>query len=82
MANTSIHFLLKEAGMEMLSLEDSDSRTRNKHRHKLKTKSGKTTELKNSFINRSIPEWNLLPAPVAEAASAYIFKRQLAAHLP
>ena len=67
---------------EMLSLEDSDSRTQKKHRHKLKTKSGRTTELKNSFINRSIPDWNLLPAPVAEAASADIFKRQLAAHLP
>ena len=68
---------------EMLSLEDSpDSRTRKKHCHKLKTKSGRTIELKNSFVNRSIPEWNLLPAPVAEAASADIFKRQLTAHLP
>ena len=127
---------------DMLSLEDSDSRTWKKHHHKLKTKSGRTTELKNSFVNCSIPEWNLrreleterkktqqlenykralendkrtlqevaedkatrinvlehqlraerqkyteqqveaASAPVAEAASADIFKRQLAAHLP
>ena len=67
---------------EMLSLEDCDSRTWKNHRHKLKTTSGRTAELKSSFVNYSIPEWNLLPTPVVEAASANIFKRQLAAHLP
>ena len=67
---------------DMLGLEDSDTRTRAKHRFKLKTKKGRTDELKHSFVNRSIPEWNLLPATVAEAASLHIFKRQLVAQLP
>ena len=81
---SSMHKIMNgEAGItkEMLSPEGSDFRTRKKHRLKLvKTQLGRTTELKNSFINRSIPKWKLLPAPVAEAATG-IFTRQLAAHL-
>ena len=36
-------------------------------------------ELKNSFVNRTIPQWNCLPAAVAEADSVVAFKSRLAA---
>ena len=37
--------------------------------------------MKHSFIQHLIPDWNLRPAGVVEAASADIFK-QMAARLP
>ena len=67
---------------DMLGLEKADPRTRRKHRFKLKTHDGSTPNLKNSFVNRSIPEWNQLPASMAEAVSLNSLKEQLAARLP
>ena len=62
-----------------LGLEKSDSRTRAKHKFKLRELPARNDELKNSFVNRTIPQWNCLPAAVAEADSVVAFKSRLAA---
>ena len=36
-----------------------------------------TTELKNHFVSRTIPEWNRLPDSTTSADSVQAFKRQL-----
>ena len=64
---------------EDLGLETSDSRKRAKHKFKRRELPARNDELKNSFINRTIPQWNCLPAAVAEADSVVAFKSQLAA---
>ena len=67
---------------DMLGLTRADPRTRANHRLKLKTHDGRTLSMKNSFVNRSIPEWNRLPASMAEAVSLNSLKEQLVAQLP
>ena len=62
---------------EDLGLIPADSRTRASHRHKFRHKAS-PSKLKFSFVNRTVPEWNSLPACVAEAGSLDIFKAQLA----
>ena len=62
--------------LEDLALEKADGRTRAAHKFKLKHQS--TTEHHYSFVNRAIPEWNRLPATMAEADSLSEFKSQLA----
>ena len=54
------------------------TRTRAKHKHKYQTLRANTNELKHSFVHRTIPEWNILPAYVAEADSVSSFKARLA----
>ena len=63
---------------EDLALEKADGRTRATHKFKLKHQSPTTTEHRHSFVNRTIPEWNRLPATMAEADSLSEFKSQLA----
>ena len=65
---------------EHLGLERT-VRTRKNHRHKFRELGWKTVEKKNSYTNRTVPEWNGLPAAVAEADSLDIFKSQLSAYL-
>ena len=62
---------------EDLDLIPADSRTRATHRHKFRHKAS-PSKLKFSFVNRTVPEWNSLPACMAEAGSLDIFKAQLA----
>ena len=50
-----------------LGLIESDGRTRHKHRHKFREHAARTEEMRFSFTNRTIIEWNDLPALVAEA---------------
>ena len=63
---------------EELGLEKADKRTRASHCHKLRHHQPTTTEYRHSFICSTIPEWNKLPASMAEADSVAIFKSQLA----
>ena len=66
-----------------LGLVPADSRTRASHRHKFKHKGGHRDQTKFSMIHRTVPEWNRLPATLAEAESVDIFKTGLAkAHNP
>ena len=62
-----------------LDLKPADGRTRASHSLKLHHLQPSTKEHRNSFATRTIPEWNRLPACVAEAGSLDIFKNQLAA---
>ena len=64
--------------LEDLALEKADGRTRAPHKFKLKHQSPTTPEHRHSFVNHTIPEWNRLPATMAEADSLSEFKSQLA----
>ena len=66
---------------EHLGMQQSDSRTRAKHKYKMRELPARTDDLKHSFVNRTIPQWNCLLASVAEADSAIACKNLLAALL-
>ena len=61
------------------NLQWADSRTSASHSLKLKQQPSSTTELLHSFINKITPEWNQLPAHMAEASTLENFKSQLSA---
>lgn len=63
---------------EDLNIEMADARTRASHMFKLKLPYCKTTESRQSFVARTVPTWNRLPASVAEAGSVQACKSQLA----
>ena len=63
---------------EELGLEPADQRTRASHRHKFKDRGGRSNQIKFSFASRTVPDWNALPAIVAEAGSLDLFKSRLA----
>ena len=66
-----------------LGLESADVRTRATHKHKFRERGSRKDLLKHSFVVRTVPQWNRLPASVAEAVSVDSFKAQLtAAHRP
>ena len=50
---------------------------RSNHIHKHQHPAATTTELRQSFVNRTIPEWNALPAAASEAPTLDSFKAQL-----
>ena len=52
---------------EDLDLKLSDTRTRASHCWKLQQHRSNTKQRQNSFVSRTIPEWNRLPACAAEA---------------
>ena len=64
-----------------LGIENADGHTRRTHRHKFREKRARTDDCKFSFTNHTIPEWNKLPAELAEASSLNILKGRLTAHL-
>ena len=66
---------------DQLGLVSADQRTRASHRHKFHQCTGRTDELKHSFLNVTVKEWNLLPASLAEADSSSIFRSRLSALL-
>ncbi len=66
---------------EQLHLDRSDQRTRARHNRKLRVKRARTEELKNSFVYRTVPQWNQLPASIAEASSIDQFKSRLTEEL-
>ena len=51
--------------------------TRANHKYKYYLPTNNTNELKFSFANRTVPEWNALPASLAEAPSVSSFKALL-----
>ena len=55
--------------------------TRSNHRFKFREPPGRTQETKNSCLNTTIRDWNLLPPTLAEADSLSTFKSRLAAQL-
>ena len=70
---------------EQLGLSPPDWRTRTGvtgHAHRYKEIKARKERLKNSFVGRTVPEWNRLPAAVAEAVTydsdQGSFKSQLA----
>ena len=56
-----------------------DTRTRSAHRFKFHEECARFDRLKLSMVYNSIPQWNRLPAHVAEAGSIDLFKSWLAA---
>ena len=62
---------------DLLGLQRADSRTRASHLHKFCEWSGRTEEMRHSFVNNTIREWNHLPAELAEADSLPIFRSRL-----
>ena len=63
---------------ETLKLRKPTGQLRANHKHKNQTLPAETTELKSFIVHRTIPEWNTLPACIAEAESVASFKSQLA----
>ena len=65
---------------EELGLVPSDKRTRAAHRYKFKEEKAKVDLSRFSYVNRTVPDWNRLPAAVAEAdpKDLDIFRTQLA----
>ena len=61
-----------------LAMVPADGRTRASYRHKFKHKGGLRDQSKFSMVSRTVPEWNRLPATLAEAKSLEIFKAGLA----
>ena len=70
---------LVAVGQDDFNLQRADSRTRASHSFKLRQQPSSTTELLHSFINKTTPEWNRLPAHMAEAGTLENFKSQLSA---
>ena len=60
-----------------LGLEKAGKSTWASHCHKLRHHQNTTTEYRHSFICSTIPEWNKLPASMAEDESVATFKGQL-----
>ena len=63
---------------DSLGLTNSYSRTRANHKYKYQLPRAYTKELQYSCIHRTIPEWNALPASLAESDSVASFKSGLA----
>ena len=61
-----------------LDLRKPSRNLRARHSFKYQTLSAKTTELKKFVVNKSIQDWNDLPASIAEAETFASFKSQLA----
>ena len=64
--------------VDALNLEPPDPRTRKKHKYTYKHLTPHTDPYKHSFLCRTIPEWNSLPARAVEATSVESFKTHLA----
>ncbi len=56
----------------------ADKRTRGGHSKSFKHIRSTTTVGQNSFLARTIPEWNLLPTAAVQAKSVAAFKGRLA----
>ena len=65
---------------ETLKLCKPTRQLRANHKHTYQTLPVETTELKSFIVHRTIPEWNILPAYIAEAVTESVasFKSQLA----
>ena len=63
--------------VETLKFRKPTRQLRANHKHKYQTFPAETTGLKSFIVHRIIPEWNILPACVAEAESVARFKSQL-----
>ena len=69
---------------DTLDIKPARRPQRNRHKNQLlrPTASDPHSPLWQSTVYRSIPEWNILPAPAAEAESLEVFKNQLVAVAP
>ena len=55
----------------------ADSRTRMQHQYKYRAMSTSTSQHKNSFFPRTIPQWNILNQDIADSPSLDAFKNRL-----
>ena len=64
--------------VDQLNLTKQDSRTRASHGYTFRTQRANTNEYLNSFVPRTIKDWNRLPAAAVESGTTESFKTQLA----
>ena len=62
---------------EELGMVAADGRTKANHQFKFRAIGAVTAQLHGSFVARTIPEWNILPAAAAGAASPTSFHSKL-----
>ena len=66
---------------EELGMVAADGRTKANHNFKCRAMGAVTAQLHGSFVARTIPEWNRLPAAAADAVSPTLFHSRLNAML-
>ena len=62
---------------EELGMVVADGRTKANHHFKFRAMGAVTAQLHGSFVARTIPEWNRLPAAAADAVSSTSFHSRL-----
>ena len=62
---------------EELGMVAADGRTKANHHFKFRAMGAVTAQLHGSFVARTIPEWNRLPAAAADAVSPTLFHSRL-----
>ena len=62
---------------EELGMVAADGRTKANHHFKFRAMGAVTAQLHGSFVARTIPEWNRLPAAAADAVSPTSFQSKL-----
>ena len=62
---------------EELGMVAADGRTKTNHHFKFRAMGAVTAQLHGSFVARTIPEWNRLPAAAADAVSPTSFQSKL-----
>ena len=62
---------------EELGMVAADGRTKANNQFKFRAIGAVTAQLHGSFVARTIPEWNILPAAAADAASPTSFHSKL-----
>ncbi len=65
---------------DLLRLIKADNRTTSSNPHKFKTIFTNSTQYKNSFVPRTISDWNKLSRNTVSAESVATFKSRLAKH--
>ena len=62
---------------EELGMVAADGRTKANHHFKFRAMGAVTAQLRGSFVARTIPEWNRLPAAADDAVSPTLFHLRL-----
>ncbi len=65
---------------DSLGLVKADNRTRSSNPYKFKTIFTNSTQYKNSFVPRTISDWNKLSCDTVSAESVAAFKSRIAKH--
>ena len=62
---------------EELGMVAADGRTKGNHHFKFRAMGAVTAQLHGSFVARTIPAWNRLPAAAADAVTSTLFHSRL-----